>query len=1116
MTRFVRGLCICPIVLLLATTAAWAQLATAELNGRVTDTSGAVLPGATVTVTQTATGVERTVVTDETGSYVISNLPTGPYRLEVSLQGFRSYVQTGLVLQVGATPTVNAALEIGSIEESVTVEAAAPIVDVRSAGISTVVENERIVELPLQGRQVTDLLVLAGAAVQTGTVSARGMPGGVNISVAGGLTTGVAYTLDGAQHNNPQQNVNLPLPFPDALQEFRVATSGLSAQNGFHSGASVNAITKAGTNRFSGSAFEFLRHHRFNATSPFALIGPDGTRDDDGLKRNQFGGTFGGPILTDRLFFFAAYQGTATRQRPSDNIAFVPTAAMLAGDFREVTSPACNGGRQIALRAPFVNNRIDPALFSPAALNFARRLPTSTDPCGQVTFSVKSDRDDAQALAKIDYQAGARHSIFGRYFLTRITAPPGYAGGSDNILKTNVSGADDVVHSVTLGETTVFGPTTVNAMRVAVNKAKVDNYQTSFFSPRDIGANIYSYLPGYMTMTVTPGFQMYSGTNTKALFLNDTYQVADDLTVVRGSHQIAVGVNVQYWKGDYTSTSRANGNWIFDGRATGLGLADLLVGRVTSVEHGGLGKLPVNSWFPAAYAQDTWRVSSRVTVNAGLRWEPFFGQNVENGVISVFSMENFQRGIKSSVFLKAPAGLLYAGDEGFPENAKTGLDKQWLNLSPRVGVAWDVRGDGRLAVRSSYALAYDFMSGEYHNINANAPPFGNRSLIVDPTGLFDDPYRGLGGDPHPITTNANTVYPPFGTFGTMDPGINSPRIQSWNVTVEQQLGADWGMAVSYLGSHSDRLWAQVALNPGVYMALGPCVINGVSYAVCSTNANLNQRRVLYQQNPTEGGLIGALDLNTDIGFQNYRGLKLSAQRRAAAGLSLNGSYTLSRCKGTPTAQGFNQQSAGYLKPDDPSFDVGYCDQDRTHLATLTMGYETPDVGGGAFEAIASNWRVTGILTARSGDRIDIITGQDNAFTGIANQRPNKVSDDFYANPKTLTSYFNPAAFAQPAPGTLGNLERNAVVGPNFWSINLAVSRLIALGGTQRLELRLESFNLLNTFNWGNPTTPGGGGGSRANLNSGTFGRITTMADAPNAGPALTGPRIMQFGIKYDF
>ena len=1095
MTR-VRDFCTLALIILFTAATAWAQLATAELNGRVTDSSGAVLPGVTVTATQTATGLVRTAVTDENGAYLLSNLPTGPYRLEVALQGFRTYVQTGIVLQVGATPTINATLELGSLEETVTVEAATPIVDVRSAGISNVVENERILELPLNGRNAAELVLSVGAAVQTGSVSARGMPGGINISVAGGLSTGVGYSLDGAQHNNPQQNVNFPLPFPDALQEFRVATSGLTAQNGFHSGASVNAIVKAGTNRFSGNGFEFLRHHSFNARSSFALIGADGERADDGLKRNQYGGTLGGPILRDKLFFFGAYQGTAIRVRPSDNIAYVPTAAMLAGDFTAVTAPACNGGRQITLRAPFVNNRVDPAMFSKAGLNFARKLPTSTDPCGQVTFAVGSDRDEAQGLVKIDYQMGAQHSVFGRYLISQFTAPPGYAGGSDSILKTNVSGVDDLIHSFTVGETAVFSSSLVNAVRFAVNKAKVDNFQTPFFSPRDIGANIYSYLPGYMSVSVTPGFQIYSGTNTKALFFNDTYQVADDLTLVVGNHQIAVGGNLQYWDADYTSTSRANGNWIFDGSALGLGLADVLMGRVTSVEHGGLGKLPVSSWFPAAYGQDTWRITSRVTVNAGVRWEPFFGQNVKNGVISVFNMDNFLNNVKSTVFLKAPAGLLYAGDEGFPDNAKTGLDVQWLNLSPRAGIAWDVRGDGRLAVRSSYGLAYDFMSGEYHNINANAPPFGNRSLITDPVCLFDDPY--CGRDPHPITTNANTDYPAFGTFGTMDPGINSPRIQSWNVTVEQQLGAEWGVSASYLGSHSDRLWAQVALNPGVYMGMGPCTLpNGVTYPVCSTNANLNFRRALYQQNPREAGLIGALDLNTDVGYQNYSGLKLAAQRRAARGISLNGSYTLSQCKGTPTATGFNQQSAGYLKPEDPSFDAGYCDQDRTHIGSLTVGYETPDFDSPMVSALASNWRLSGILAARSGSRLNITSGRDNAFTGLASQRVNKVSDDFYAAERTLDQYFNVAAFAQPASGTLGDLERNAAVGPNFWSVDLAVSKLVVTG-PGRLELRIETFNLLNHFNWGNPVT---------NFNSGTFGRITTQSG---------DPRIMQFGVKYDF
>src|SRR3989475_12028659 len=322
MRAFLRVLLVGVLVLVITSVTSWAQLSTAQLSGRVTDESGAVIPGVTTPATQTDTGLTRSVTTDENGMYVLPNLSTGPYRLEAVLQGFRTFAQTGIVLQVAAAPVINVVLAIGSLQETVSVEAAAPLVDLQSAGIGDVIENKRIVELPLQGRQVTDLIVLAGAAVQTGVVGSRNFPGGVTISVAGGLPIGVGYLLDGATHNSPQSNVNLPMPFPDALQEFRVQTSGLSAQNGMHAAASVNAITKSGTNSFHGNGFEFLRDHRLNATSPFAAIGPDGTRQDDGLRRHQFGGTIGGPMARDRLFFFCGYPGTGLRLRPADQPAW--------------------------------------------------------------------------------------------------------------------------------------------------------------------------------------------------------------------------------------------------------------------------------------------------------------------------------------------------------------------------------------------------------------------------------------------------------------------------------------------------------------------------------------------------------------------------------------------------------------------------------------------------------------------------------------------------------------------------------------------------------------------------------------------------------------------------
>jgi hypothetical protein len=405
-----------------------------------------------------------------------------------------------------------------------------------------------------------------------------------------------------------------------------------------------------------------------------------------------------------------------------------------------------------------------------------------------------------------------------------------------------------------------------------------------------------------------------------------------------------------------------------------------------------------------------------------------------------------------------------------------------------------------MALRTSYGVAYDFPTAERHNINTQSPPWGNRSLLENPPGGFDDPYAHVGGDPHPIVASPTVEFIPFGAYGATDPDIDSPRVQSWNVTFERQFGTDWGVAASYLGSYTDRLWLQIQQNPGVFLGLGPCTIAGRSYSVCSTAANLNQRRrlSLSGENPAAAQLIGNLDLHTSIGTQSYRGVRLSFRRRAATGVSLNGNYTLSRCFGDNTTGGFPQLAQGPTNPDDPDFDRGYCDQDRRHLGNLTVGIETPQFDSAALNALASGWRVSGILNARSGSPLNITTGRDIALNGqrFQEQRVSQVSDDVYGD--SLGAFLNRAAFAQPAAGTFGNYVRNTLRGPAFWTVDMALSRLVTFGGSQTVELRIEAFNLLNNFNWGNPGT---------NFNAGTFGRITS-----NSGDM----RIMQFGIKYGF
>src|SRR3984885_7791463 len=360
---------------------------TVQINGVVRDPGGPPVPGSQVPVTQTDTGFTRTAQSAADGAYQLPALPIGPYRLEVQKMGFTTYIQNGIILQVDTNPAIDVGLKVGSVNEQVVVEAAAAMVETQSTGVGQVINSQQVVDLPLNGRDPTQLIFLSGA-------STTGPNGGINssknyqnetiVALAGPGVAGVSYMLDGGTHNDPFNSLNLPFPFPDALQEFKVETSALPAQYGYHSAGAVNAVSKSGTNEFHGDAFEFLRNGDLNARDFFAT-------SRDTLKRNQFGGTVGGPIRKDKLFFFAGYQGTIQKSAPSQSIGYVPTAAMVNGDFTAIASPACNGGKQITLPGTvgFTNNTISPSLLNPVALSLDKLLPTTTNPCGKVTYGIR-------------------------------------------------------------------------------------------------------------------------------------------------------------------------------------------------------------------------------------------------------------------------------------------------------------------------------------------------------------------------------------------------------------------------------------------------------------------------------------------------------------------------------------------------------------------------------------------------------------------------------------------------------------------------------------------------------------------------------------------------------
>jgi len=403
MRLFKIGVSICA----LATASLWAQN-TAQITGTVQDSSGSAVPGAQIQVTQTDTGLVRTAVTGTDGAYVLPSLPVGPYKLEVKKEGFATFVQSGIVLQVDTNPTIAVTLKVGSISEQVEVQASAAMVETHSTGIGQVVDQQRVVDLPLNGRYATDLVLLAGAAAiapNADLVSAKNYPNEAVYSVAGGQAIGTTYILDGATHNDPFNNLNLPLPFPDALQEFKVETSALPAQYGQHSGGAVNGVTKSGSNELHGDVFEFVRNYIFNARNPGALA-------RDSLKRNQFGGTLGGPVKHDKLFFFLGYQGNIIRSNPTSSFAIIPTPLMLTGDLTTYTSATCQGGKPVTLKAPYVNNVLPPSLLSPVALKMMTYYPPTSDPCGKEFYATVQNQDEHMGLARGDYQLTSKQSLF--------------------------------------------------------------------------------------------------------------------------------------------------------------------------------------------------------------------------------------------------------------------------------------------------------------------------------------------------------------------------------------------------------------------------------------------------------------------------------------------------------------------------------------------------------------------------------------------------------------------------------------------------------------------------------------------------------------------------------
>ena len=696
-----------------------------------------------------------------------------------------------------------------------------------------------------------------------------------------------------------------------------------------------------------------------------------------------------------------------------------------------------------------------------------------------------------QAIGKIDYQISTNHTLFGRYMATSYKALPPFSYEGANILASTIGGRDNLAQSFTAGDTLVLSNNVVNSLRFAYNRTSIHRTHQDYFSAPDVGVNAYSYLPDYMLLSVTNAFSIGGGTENEAQFTTPAWHINDDVTMVRGNHQFGFGGGVSHWTSLSVANVRSPGTYTFDGQVTGLAMADFLTGNLASLRQSAPNVLDMKQWYMGLYAQDVWRVSPNVTVNAGLRWEPFFPQQLTDGTIYNFSLDRFRAGQKSSVFVNAPAGFTYPGDAGFP-NGKAGMYKTWTNFSPRVGLAWDPNADGRMSVRVGYSLGHDFVNGQFHINTANAPPWGSEVFIQRPLGGFENPYRDYpGGNPFPLTFDQNAFFTVGGSFLSIPPDLENTKQHSWNASIQRQIGDRLAVSATYMGNYTTNLWNLEALNPGQYIP-----------GVCTTTTTINNCRVLTRENPTEGRYIGYLDQYNDQGHSRYNGLLLSVQRRAANGITLNANYTLSKCEGHPTQGGGTPNPAsGYVKPGDIDYDLGACDSDRRHVFNMTASVQTPDFSNTTLRYLASGWRLSGIYRAFSGRVLNVTSGLDRALTGINNQRPNLVSGDGYGDGST-NFWLDRSAFAQVGLGEYGNVERNAFYGPSSQVVDLSLVRGFRFATSHRLEARIEAFN---AFNWFRPAQ-GGNNAPVTNLNSPTFGQILSADD----------PRIMQFAVKYSF
>jgi hypothetical protein len=1066
------------IALTLVATPAFSQQA-GQINGVVTDSSGAVVPGATVTAVESQTGLSRDTVSGANGLYTFPALRPTIYEIRAVLTGFRTIRRTGIELLANQNLTVNVTLELGELSETVSVAGNAANVDVTTATISEVVDHARIVELPLNGRDAAKLTTLVAGTViaSVSTETGKTIPGALRLSSNGSQALSVSFRLDGTSNTDLYEHENLTFPFPEALQEFSIQTSNYSAAQGNSSGAVINAVTRSGTNSFHGGAFGYVRNKAFNARNFFAS-------EPDALDRRQYGGFLGGPVRlpgyngANRTFFFVGWQGTLLKNTTATTTVTAPTDDQRNGNFATCGAPCNVPIRDPLTGQPFPGNQIPVSRFDPASVklmsHFARVGGT-----GQHQVSRASAMDFNQVVLKVDHQVTNNDQLSGRYFIDHFDnaaiMTPGdllsYRTGSPQSRVRSQSGvyAWKKTLSASLLTETHVGFQRMHAGRVTP--------PTPSLQELGIRLPLYPTTPNLQSISVDGYFSV--GADAPSDFVRHGVEFNNRTNWMKGKHSIQFGAEGQWYKATIDSEYRVPGTFTFSGSATGNPMADFMLGDMRTFDQG-TGEYKDNrNFYSSAFFQDDYKIHPRLSLNLGMRYEPTRPWHEAVGRIQIFRLEDYHAGRRTTLYDNAPPGVFFRGDPGVPED---GTFPDYNNVSFRGGAAWDLTGDGKTSLRGGWGMFYDqHIIGRFNNGATNNPPWSIRISVTEPTGPFSDPYRGR--------TDFNTIslegvgrrdapFPhPVGA-SSYDEKFNTPLTYNYNLTLEREVRAGWMARVAYVGAKTTGGQNSISLNPAIYVP-------------GATTGTTDARRALQP--------YGAIQTYVQEGWSQYHAMQLTLNRRFSRGFTINSNYTLSDSVGN-----FGGELIPYFMPQDPALVEGPLDEMRRHRFVTSWVLEVPDVGtdNAMARAALNGWQLTGILQYQSGSPYTITTGNDISRDGIGGDRAKTtgVSMD-PPDGSDQTVWFNPAAFAAGDIGTFGTIPRGAYFGPSTFYFDMGLSKNVRFSNDMGMQFRAEFFNIFNQVNFGNPAT---------GLNSATFGRIT--GTHANQGD----PRIMQFGLKFVF